>query len=94
VLSLPGVGRKELSKLSDSLREKMPDGILILANETGEALLVSTPKANKDLNAHLILKNLVEKLGGKGGGRPDFAQGSIMQTKDLLKVSLEILSQL
>jgi alanyl-tRNA synthetase len=94
ILTLPGVGREELSKLNDSLREKMPLGVFIFASEGGECLLVSTPKSNKELNANTILKGLIARLGGKGGGRPDFAQGSVSNTQGLLELSQEELAKL
>ena len=45
----------------------------------------------KDLTAHAkagdIIKLLAEKLGGKGGGKPDFAQGG---ASDVAKLAGEM----
>ncbi len=71
---------KELLALSDALRVKL-DGecLILLAGNGGKAVpLVATSTDGAvaaGLKAGDALRKLAEKLGGKGGGRPQMAQG-------------------
>lgn len=72
--------RKVLSDLSDKIRDKVNSGIIIVSGNSpaGCPLIVSVTKnITQKYNAGKILQDFASKLGGKGGGRPDFAQGSI-----------------
>lgn len=72
--------RKVLSDLSDQLRDKLSPAVVVLMGQGQGSypLLVSVTKSlNSKIKAGDILKNLAESLGGKGGGRPDFAQGAV-----------------
>jgi alanyl-tRNA synthetase len=72
--------RKVLSDLSDRLRDKLTDAVIVILGQ-GEAthpLIVSVSKSLMvNLNAGKILGEVAAALGGKGGGRPDFAQGAV-----------------
>ena len=74
---LKGVETKALRELADRLRDKIGSGVVVLGCESdGKAnLLVSVTKdlAGK-IHAGNIVRELAAKVGGKGGGRPDFAQ--------------------
>ncbi|RJR18664.1 MAG: hypothetical protein C4581_06170 [Nitrospiraceae bacterium] len=70
-----GLDMKSLRGLADSLKDKMGSGVIVLGSVLeGQAYYVSV--VTKDLvprlNAGEILKAVT---GGKGGGRPDMAQG-------------------
>jgi alanyl-tRNA synthetase len=73
--------RELLSSLADKLKDKIQSGIIILIGSSGESgaspIVVSV---SKDLatrfHAGNILKSVASLMDGKGGGRPDFAQGS------------------
>ncbi len=70
-----GLDMKSLRGLADSLKDKMGSGVIVLGSVMdGQAYYVSV--VTKDLvprlNAGEILKAVT---GGKGGGRPDMAQG-------------------
>jgi alanyl-tRNA synthetase len=74
-----GLDMKALRNLADTLKNRMGSGIIVLGSASdGQAYYVSA--VTKDLvsrfNAGEILKAVT---GGKGGGRPDMAQGG---TKD------------
>jgi len=72
--------RKVLSDLSDKLRDKLAPSIVILMGQGDGTypLLVSVSKdLSKTIKAGDVLKDIATKLGGKGGGRPDFAQGAV-----------------
>jgi len=69
---------KELRESADRLRDKVGSGIIFLgAEKDGKAMLVCV--VSKDLvkrfKAGEIIKETAELVGGKGGGRPDMAQG-------------------
>ena len=74
-----GLDMKALRNLADTLKDRMGSGVIVLGSAVnGQAYYVSV--VTKDLvsrfNAGAILKAVT---GGKGGGRPDMAQGG---TKD------------
>jgi alanyl-tRNA synthetase len=84
-----GLDIKALRSLADKLKNKIGSGIIILGSAfNGHAYYVSA--VTKDLvprfNAGEILKAVT---GGKGGGRPDMAQGG---TKDVQGIDKAILA--
>lgn len=73
-----GVDAKTLRELVDQLKEKLHTGILILATvEDQKVRLVAgaTQNCTDRLSAGALVSFVAEQLGGKGGGRPDMAQG-------------------
>ena len=74
-----GVGDpKILRETADKLKARMDPGVLVLAGAAeGKVAMVCavTPGAQDKLNAGKIVNMLAQDLGGKGGGRPDMAQG-------------------
>lgn len=80
-----GMDIKGLRNLSDKLKDKIGSGIIVLGSVLdGNAYYVSV--VTKDLvpafNAGEILKAVT---GGKGGGRPDMAQGGTKDTNGIDK---------
>ena len=74
-----GVGDpKILRETADKLKLRMDPGVLVLLGAAeGKVAVVCavTSAAQKKLNAGKIVTLLLQDLGGKGGGRPDMAQG-------------------
>ncbi len=74
-----GVGDpKILRETADKLKPRMDPGVLVLVGAVeGKVAMVCavTPAAQDKLNAGKIVNLLLQDLGGKGGGRPDMAQG-------------------
>jgi len=73
-----GADAKNLRSVMDELRQKLGDSVIVLASEhNGKVSLVSS--VSKPLHGQLkagdLMKVVAEKLGGRGGGRPDMAQG-------------------
>jgi alanyl-tRNA synthetase len=68
----------DLRKLSDIFASKFPNGALVLFNKNGEKaqVLVRASKNVSKLNAGNALKEILTVVNGKGGGKPDLAQGS------------------
>jgi alanyl-tRNA synthetase len=73
-----GLDKGALRTLSDSLRDRLGRGVVVLAAEGGEGkvhLLVSVTKDLTDrVKAGQLVKDLAPIVGGGGGGRPDFAE--------------------
>ena len=72
--------RGALLKLADSLREKLPAGVGVLATVTGDGILLvavvgEEAMAKYKLRAGDIVKRVAQVAGGKGGGKPHLAQG-------------------
>lgn len=67
----------DLRKLSDLFLDKVPSGILLLIGESKGKLsiLLRTAKKSK-IPCNEVLKETLPLLNGRGGGRPDMAQGS------------------
>jgi alanyl-tRNA synthetase len=68
----------DLRKLSDLFVNKFPNGAVVLYNLNGDkaSVLVRASKGAAKLNAGEILKEILPIINGKGGGKPDLAQGS------------------
>lgn len=67
----------DLRKLSDLFLDKNPQGVVLLTMEKNGKLAVLL-RANKKagIPCNDILKETLPLIGGRGGGRPDMAQGS------------------
>jgi alanyl-tRNA synthetase len=70
---------KRLRDLSDTIKQKAPDSIIVLGmkdpeSEKASLIVAIGPGAPKKVNANEILKGITAHIEGKGGGKPDFAQ--------------------
>ncbi len=52
-----------------------PDAVVVLFTSTSPAQVVLARGANSKVDAAALLKQLTATFGGKGGGKPDLAQG-------------------
>jgi alanyl-tRNA synthetase len=70
---------KDLRVMLDNLRDQIKSGVIVLGAEAedGKAMLICgvTDDLTDRFHAGEIIKQLSAKVGGKGGGRPDMAQG-------------------
>jgi alanyl-tRNA synthetase len=93
-----GLEKGALRGLSDSLRDRLGSGVVILASETdGKVALVAS--VTKDLTSRVqagrLVKELAPIVGGGGGGRPDFAEAGgkdPSKIDDLLAKAPEVLA--
>ena len=72
-----GLEKTALRGLSDSLRDRLGSGLVVIASENeGKVSLVVS--VTKDLTGRIqagrVVKELAPIVGGGGGGRPDFAE--------------------
>jgi alanyl-tRNA synthetase len=77
VRRVEGLEKAGLRTLSDSLRDRLGSGVVVLASSAdGKAALVVS--VTKDLTSRVhagkLVKELAPIVGGGGGGRPDFAE--------------------
>jgi alanyl-tRNA synthetase len=75
---LEGVDAKALRETLDQLKNKLKSGVIILAVVEGEKVsLIAgvTADLTAKLKAGELLNHVATQVGGKGGGRPDMAQG-------------------
>ncbi len=75
---LPGADRKRLMDTVDQLKNKLGEGVVVLASvDDGKVTLVAgvTKSATGRVKAGDLIKHLAAMVDGKGGGRPDMAQG-------------------
>ncbi|TEU30553.1 alanine--tRNA ligase [Alkanindiges illinoisensis] len=79
IAELDNMDGKTLRNLLDSVKSRLSDGVIVLAATDGAgkvSLLASVAKEyTAKVKAGDIIKHLTEQLGGKGGGKPDLAQG-------------------
>lgn len=78
--------RDVLSQISDQLKNKIQRGIVITVGtgDTSHPVIISVSKElNNQFKAGELLKDFAQVLGGKGGGRPDFAQGAVPNRSQL-----------
>ncbi|MDZ4677764.1 MAG: alanine--tRNA ligase [Oligoflexia bacterium] len=72
--------RDLLSALCDRIKDKLQSGVIVLIGQSSEGPSPIVVSVTKDLvgkfHAGNILKNVAALMDGKGGGRPDFAQGA------------------
>ena len=78
-LKLPEVDMNELRNLGDQLKDKLGEGVIILASATApdkvNLLAMATDGAMKQgAHAGNLIKELAALVGGGGGGRPNMAQ--------------------
>src|SRR6056300_125707 len=85
---------KLLRGMVDSKKASISKGCVVLLNVIGNKVAVVagvTENLVDKLSAKDVVSLLCEKLGGKGGGRPDFAQGA-GETKNLNEFVTSILN--
>jgi alanyl-tRNA synthetase len=84
---------KALRESMDQLRNRVQDGICILTTKNSDKaqfIIGLTGRAKAQLNAGELVKALAQLTDGKGGGRPDLAQGGTGKS-DLLEEAVEML---
>ncbi|MCH2558696.1 MAG: alanine--tRNA ligase [Alcanivorax sp.] len=73
-----GADAKTLRVTMDKVKDKLGSGVILLAAADGDkvALVAGVTKDLTDrVKAGDLMKRVAEQVGGKGGGRPDMAQG-------------------
>jgi alanyl-tRNA synthetase len=74
-----GLDRPQLRTLADSLRNKWSSAVIVLASvNDGDVSIVSavSKSLTSKVQAGKLVGNVAKQIGGKGGGRPDMAEGA------------------
>ena len=77
---------KAIRSTMDDFKSKLQDAIIVLAsNVDGKVSIIATvPKSLTDqVKAGDLIKHMAPVVGGKGGGRPDMAQGGGTQPEKI-----------
>ena len=78
VSTLSGVDGKSIRTLMDDIKSKLPDSVIVLIGDKDDQLALAASVAKSvtaKVKAGDIIRHLAGELGGKGGGKPDYAQG-------------------
>ncbi|MEW5743865.1 MAG: alanine--tRNA ligase [Nitrospirota bacterium] len=80
-----GLEQKDLRVLADTIRDRLGSGVIVVASVmNGQASLLSM--VTKDLTGKFsagdLLKNIAALVGGRGGGKPEMAQGGVANLDD------------
>ena len=90
---LEGLDAKALRDAMDRLRQQLGDAAIVLAGASdGKAALVAgvSGAANGRVRAGELVAFVAGRIGGKGGGRPDMAQGGGTDGPELRQVLAEV----
>ena len=89
ISTLSGVDGKSVRTLMDDVKSKLPYSVIVLiGDKDGQlALAASVDKSLTDrVKAGDIIRHLAGELGGKGGGKPDYAQGGAPKSNNSASV--------
>ena len=98
---VPELDMNGLRNLGDKLRDKLGDGVIVLASSTAPdkvslVVMVSDGAIEKGAHAGNLIKELAVLVGGGGGGRPNMAQAggkNAAGIKEVIAKAGEILSK-
>lgn len=89
-----------LRQLSDTLLARVKSGVVVIGRRgEGKASLIvrTSPDVQKRVPAGQVIKELAPVIGGRGGGRPDMAEGGGSQPDklpDALRASYDVIARL
>ncbi len=73
-----GMDRAQLRAMADALRNRWKSAAIVLGAAEGDSVSIIaavTPDLTGKLQAGKLVSMVAQKIGGKGGGRPDLAEG-------------------
>jgi alanyl-tRNA synthetase len=89
VRKVEGLPMAELRDMADSLKQKKGSAVVVLGEVEDDKVFV-VASVSKDLTGRLqagaLIKEIAPRLGGGGGGRPDFAQAGGTKPEELDRV--------
>ncbi len=89
VRKVEGLPMAELRDMADSLKQKKGSAVVVLGEVEGDKVFI-VASVSKDLTdriqAGALIKEIAPRLGGGGGGRPDFAQAGGTNPQELDRV--------
>ena len=100
VKKVKGLEKSSLRELADSLNNQLKSGIVVLASDTNNKVLLIVSVTDDLLDrikAGTIVKALAPIIGGTGGGKASFAEAGGRQTSkidELIAASRDVIAQL
>jgi alanyl-tRNA synthetase len=89
IAKAPNADQGNMRKLGDIFVDKFPKGVLFLYAAEGDkvSFIMKTHKTNTTIDCSAVLKQVMPIVNGRGGGKPDNAQGSgdAAKTQELIK---------
>jgi alanyl-tRNA synthetase len=94
VEAIEGWDAQGLKGIAAAATAARPDVVVVLFTTTSPALVVVARGAQAAVDAGAVLKQLTAKFGGKGGGKPDLAQGGGLTagTSELIAAARAVLA--
>ena len=89
ISTLSGIDGKSIRPLMDDIKSKLPDSVIILIGDQDAQLALAASVAKSvtaKVKAGDIIRYLAGELGGKGGGKPDYAQGGAPKAPNMVAV--------
>src|SRR5690554_5036655 len=93
ITTVQNMDAKSLRNLHDGVKSKLDQAVIVLAGVEGDkvSLIASVaPDFTATIKAGDIIKHLATELGGKGGGKPDLAQGGAPLNEKFATVMAEL----
>ena len=78
ITQVDGLDRQQMRTLADTLRNKWKSAVVVLASIEDDAVSIVaavTKDLTQKIQAGKLVGTLAQAVGGKGGGRPDMAEG-------------------
>jgi alanyl-tRNA synthetase len=91
-----GLDRNQLRALTDSLRNKLKSGVVVLGSiqDSGVSIIVGVTKdLTSKVHAGKLVGTVAQAVGGKGGGRPDLAEAGGANAQALPRALENVYSQ-
>jgi alanyl-tRNA synthetase len=91
-----GMDREQMRELADSLRTKLKTAVVVLASAVDSQIAI-VAAVTKDLvqkvHAGKLVGMVAQAVGGKGGGRPDMAEGGGKDSSALVRALDRVYSE-
>jgi alanyl-tRNA synthetase len=94
VTQLKDVDPKSLRDMVDTLKQQLGAGIVMLAATYQNKIILNagiTKEIQSEVHAGELVNFVAKQVGGKGGGRPDMAQGGGIELENLDKALASVL---
>ena len=96
ITTASGIDAKAIRGLMDNIKSRLDNAVIVLVGEADDlALSASVSKNLTDkVKAGDVIRYLAGKLGGKGGGKPDYAQGGAPKSANLNNILADLTEKL